>query len=64
MCLLLVDVGVEVGHLEDLGVDGRIIENGFSRIEVGRHGLNLNWSGSGQGQVASAFGSHKMGGIS
>jgi len=47
MCLLLVDVGVEVDHLEDLGVDSRIIENGFSRIEMGRHGLNLNWSGSG-----------------
>jgi len=47
MFLLLVDMDVEVGHLEDLGVDSRIIENGFSRIEVGRHGPNLNWSGSG-----------------
>jgi hypothetical protein len=35
MCLLLVDVRVEVGHLGDLGVDSRIIENGFSRIEMG-----------------------------
>jgi len=47
MCLLLGDVGVEVGHLEDLGVDSRIVDNGFSRIEMGRHGVNLNWSRSG-----------------
>jgi hypothetical protein len=39
--------GVEVGHLEDLGVNSRITENGFSRTEMGRHGLNMNWSGSG-----------------
>jgi hypothetical protein len=47
MCLLFVDVGVEVDHLEDLGVDSRIIDNGFSRIEMGRHRVNLNLSGSG-----------------
>jgi len=29
----------ERDHLEDLGVDGRITLNGFSRSGMGRHGL-------------------------
>jgi len=38
----------ERAHLQDLGVDGRIILNGSSRNTIGRRGLN--WSGPGQGQ--------------
>jgi hypothetical protein len=34
-------MGVEVGHLEDLGLDSRIIENGFSKIGMGRQGMFL-----------------------
>jgi len=33
----------EVNHLEDLGLDGRIIENGSSRHEIGWHGLDCSW---------------------
>jgi hypothetical protein len=35
VCPLLVDVGVEVGHLEDLGVESRKTENGFSELRWG-----------------------------
>jgi len=49
MCLLLVDVGVEVGHLEDLCLDSRIIENGFSRTEMSWTEFELVWPRIGTG---------------
>jgi hypothetical protein len=35
----------EGGHLEDPGIDGRIILNGFSRSGMGGHGLEGFGSG-------------------
>jgi hypothetical protein len=53
-----VHIGVWLGdpmegdHLEDMGVDGRIILNGSSRNGIRRHGVDC--SVSGQGQVTGA----------
>jgi hypothetical protein len=42
----------EVDHLEDPGIDGRIILKHIFRNRMGRRALHL--SGSGQGQVAGS----------
>jgi hypothetical protein len=41
---------LEKDHMEDLGVDWRILKWMLKKWDGGRHGLN--WSGSGQWQVA------------
>jgi len=43
----------ERNHLGDLGIDGKILLNGFSRNGIGRHGLDCYVSG--YGQVASVY---------
>jgi hypothetical protein len=35
----------ERDHLEDLGVEGKIILNGISRSGIGKHGLDLSVTG-------------------
>ena len=35
----------EVNHFEDLGLDGRIIENESSRYEIGWHGMDSSGIG-------------------